>query len=268
MLQRLCATMALASSMAGVTIEAALAADSPLCPDRPIRFAYFEMGALYSRGVGIDKDLVDALQKRSGCTFAAAVQPRARTWLELERGHLDMTASALRTPARDQYAWFVDYFTDRNSLLLRTELPTTLQSLPDLMADNRVRVGVVRGFMHGAALDGFVAQLRSQGRLEEVEDQETLYRMLAVRRFDAIFGYPYVYVQYLGQNQISDKVRVVELTTLPTTLNYMALSRKAFTQTQAQRWQELLNTMRADGSLQTVFQKHLGAPAARALLKY
>jgi polar amino acid transport system substrate-binding protein len=262
MLQRICASMALASGMA------AAAADLPMCPDRPIRFAYFEMGALYSRGVGIDKDLVEVLQKRSGCTFAAAVQPRARTWLELERGNLDMTASALRTPARDQFAWFVDYFIDRNSLLLRTELPATIRSLPDLMADNRLRVGVVRGFVHGAALDGFVQELRNLGRLEEVEDQETLYRMLGVRRFDAIFGYPYVYVQYLGQNQITDKVRVVELTTLPTTLNYMALSRKAFTQAQAQRWQELLNTMRADGSLQTIFQKHLGAPAARALLKY
>ncbi|BDT67504.1 hypothetical protein os1_16800 [Comamonadaceae bacterium OS-1] len=262
MLQRVCATMALASGMA------AAAADVSLCPDHPIRFAYFEMGALYSRGVGIDKDLVDALQKRSGCTFAAEVQPRARTWMELERGNLDMTASALSTPTRQKFAWFADYFVDRNSLLLRTELPTSIQSLPDLVADNRVRVGVVRGFVHGAALDGFVQELRKLGRLEEVEDQETLYRMLAGRRFDAIFGYPYVYVQYLGQNRVADKVRVVELTTLPTTRNYLALSRKAFTEAQAQRWQELLNTMRADGSLQTIFQRHLGAPAARALLKY
>ncbi|WP_295957881.1 ABC transporter substrate-binding protein [Rhodoferax sp.] len=262
MLQRFCAAMALASSMA------VAAADGPLCPDHPIRFAFFEMGALYSRGVGIDKDLVEALQKRSGCTFSAAVQPRARTWLELERGNLDMTASALSTPAREKFTWFADYFVDRNSLLLRTELPATVLSLADLVADNRVRLGVVRGFVHGAGLDVLVAELRSQGRLEEVEDQETLYRMLAVRRFDAIFGYPYVYVQYLDQNQIGDKVRAVELTTLPTTRNYLALSRKAFTQSQAQRWQELLNTMRADGSLQAIFQKHLGSAAAHTMLKY
>lgn len=262
MLQRICATMALASGMA------AAAADLPMCPDHPIRFAYFEMGALYSRGVGIDKDLVDALQQRSGCTFTAAVQPRARTWLELERGTLDMTASALSTPEREKFAWFADYFVDRNSLLLRTELSSSIQSLPDLVNDNRVRMGVVRGFAHGAELSGYVEKLRNLGRLEEVEDQEALYRMLAVRRFDAIFGDPYVYVQYLGQNQVADKVRVVELTTLPTTRNYLALSRKAFTQAQAQRWQELLNTMRADGSLQAIFQRHMGASAAREVLKY
>lgn len=262
MLQRIYATMVLASSMA------AAAADLPLCPDRPIRFAYFEMGAFYSRGVGIDKDLVDALQQRSGCSFAAAVQPRARTWLELERGNLDMTASALSTPEREKFAWFTDYFVDRNSLLLRTEVSTSIQSLADLVNDNRIRMGVVRGFAHGAELNGYVEKLRNLGRLEEVEDQEALYRMLSVRRFDAVFGYPYVYVQYLGKNQLADKVRVVELAMLSTTRNYLALSRKAFTQAQAQRWQELLNTMRADGSLQAIFQKHLGAAEARAMLKY
>ncbi|WP_367850083.1 substrate-binding periplasmic protein [Rhodoferax sp. WC2427] len=254
--------MALASSVAAV------AADGSLCPDRPIRFAYFEMGALYSRGVGIDRDLVDALQQRSGCSFAAAVQPRARTWMELERGNLDMTASALSTPAREKFAWFADYFVDRNRLLLRAELPVAIRSLAELLADPQVRVGVVRGFVHGAALDGVVAQLRDQGRLEEVEDQETLYRMLAGRRFDAIFGYPYVYAQYLRQNQMAAKVRVVELATLPTARSYLAMSHKAFTQAQAQRWQELLNGMRADGSLQAIFQKHLGAAAARQMLRY
>lgn len=261
MLLRVCTTIALASSVAA-------AADFPLCPNHPIRFAFFEMGALYSHGVGIDKDLVDALQTRSGCAVASSVQPRARTWLELERGTLDMTGAALRTPARDKFAWFVDYFVEKNSLLLRAELPAGIQSLEVLMADTHVRVGVVRGFVHGAAiLDEFVAQLHSQGRLEEVEDQDTLYRMLGARRFDAILGYPYVYTHYLRLNHMEDKVRVVELAAVPSTRSYLALSRKAFTQAQARGWQELINSMRTDGNLQAIFQKHLGSATARAMLK-
>lgn len=260
MLQRIYASMALASGMAA-------AADLPQCPERPIRFAFYEMGALYTQGVGIDKDLVDALQKRSGCAFAASVQLRARTWLELERGGVDMTGSALQTPGRDTSAWFLPYYADKNSLLMRKELPPGLQSLDALLADTRWRVGVVRGFVHGTVLDTYLARLRSQGRVDEVEDQDILYRMLAARRFDAIFGYSYVYTAKLKQHGIGDKVRVVRLDALPSTEVHVALSKKTFTPEQNQRWGTLLAGMRSDGTLRAIFQKHVGAEAARDMLQ-
>ena len=48
-----------------------------LCPSRPIRLAHYEMGSLYSNGVGIDEDIAKEMARRSHCQFEYSVRPRA-----------------------------------------------------------------------------------------------------------------------------------------------------------------------------------------------
>jgi len=81
------------------------------CGPRPIRLAFYTYGAFYFEDAhgkehGVDKDIVDALAKRSGCRFETQLMARARIWADLASGNLDMSVSGIETPERGQFAWF------------------------------------------------------------------------------------------------------------------------------------------------------------------
>ncbi len=86
----------LLAGLAVVFVDGALAGERlDLCPaGGPIRFAHYEFGLIYTNeGGGIDEDVQLELARRSGCRFEVSMQPRARIWLALESGQLDMAAS-------------------------------------------------------------------------------------------------------------------------------------------------------------------------------
>ena len=89
--------------------------------------AFYELGALYyskpdGGWAGIDKDIVDELEKRTGCHFQATLESRVRIWTLLASGKLDMSVSGISTPEREKFARFVPYFSTRNYVLLRKGL--------------------------------------------------------------------------------------------------------------------------------------------------
>ncbi|HRE15689.1 MAG TPA: hypothetical protein PLW86_01310, partial [Rhodocyclaceae bacterium] len=140
-----------------------------LCPERPIRLAFFETPMLYADGKGLDRDFVDELQRRSKCRFVTEVMPRARVWKELENGQLDMTTSVLPTPEREQSMWVLNYFQLRSYVILSRPQAGHIKSLEEfLTAPKPLIFGRVRGYKHGAALDAWIGQLEEQGRVHDV----------------------------------------------------------------------------------------------------
>ena len=91
-----------------------LAADKPDC-DRPLSLALHDHGLLYSgqTGEGIDKDVADELIRRSGCKVSVTVMPRARIWQLIESGGLDFSLSGITNEARDRFASFAWYFSNK-----------------------------------------------------------------------------------------------------------------------------------------------------------
>ncbi|MFY7864122.1 MAG: hypothetical protein ACOVRJ_04700, partial [Roseateles sp.] len=56
----------------------------------PYTLAYYELGALYYRDAdgrfaGIDKDVVEELSRRSGCSFKTVRESRVRIWDQLSK---------------------------------------------------------------------------------------------------------------------------------------------------------------------------------------
>ncbi len=240
-----------------------------LCPEGgPIRFAHYEFGLLYSAdtGTGIDDDVQKELQRRSGCTFVVSLAPRARAWADLRSGDLDMLGSGVQTPQRDAFAWFAHYVVEDNHVLLSERVPAEVQGWADFERVPTLRLGVVRSFSFSPNYAAAVARLKRAGRVDEVGDTATLFRMFQQGRFDAFIASPYLSRHYLRQLKMPTPRRIEDWDPDPATPSGLALSRQRFTPEQARAWQALVQGMLDDGTVLRIVTRHMGAAGAPAMV--
>ncbi|HMA50482.1 MAG TPA: transporter substrate-binding domain-containing protein [Magnetospirillaceae bacterium] len=237
-------------------------AASSLCGTRPIRLAFFDYGLYYSHGEGIDKDLVDALQKRSGCRFDIQVQARARTWEELRTGALDMATSALETPERDGFGWFEPYLRIKNLVVLPDDVGQSVKSADDFLAQPKLVLGVVRGFKHGEDYDRWIDQLRRDNRVVEYVDADLLFRNLAAHRVDGAIADPLVYHLLLEPSQLARMTIEDWIPSQPGDPVNLVFSKARFDRAAIEEWRGLIRELIADGTMAAIFRRYL--PEAEA----
>jgi polar amino acid transport system substrate-binding protein len=231
-----------------------------MCPDRPIRFAHYEFGLVYSKGKGgIDDDFQQELAKRSGCAFEVVLQPRARTWVELERGTIDMAGTGIQTPARDKFAWFFPYVLEENVVILGARVPADMHNFEQFLADPTLKLAGVRSYRYSPYFDVYVDQLIALGRHTDVVDPEGLYRMFEKFRFDAFITNPLLYLAYVrGGLELPESTRIERWDPTGATPSSLVLSKSAFTESQAKEWQHLVESLVADGTVKNIVVKHMG----------
>jgi polar amino acid transport system substrate-binding protein len=252
---------------------AATAAASPVQASAcgPYRVAFYETGLLYFKNkadeyVGIDKDFIEELSRRTGCVFVRFMDSRVRIWTTLAEGRLDMTVSGIETPERLKFAVFVPYVANnRNYLLVRNEVATAVRTLQEFSADKSLQLGVVRGFVHGDTLDPWVTALRSEGRVQEVGDLEVLARVFAAGRVDAFLTQPIVWPPLLERNQLDGKVKMLDVAPRDSAGLGLVLSRQRVAAADAARMRAATEAMRADGTLEAIFARYVSPSMARAL---
>jgi polar amino acid transport system substrate-binding protein len=231
-----------------------------MCLDRPIRFAHYEFGMIYSSGYGgIDDDLQKEMAQRTGCKFEVSVRPRARTWLDLKQGSLDMAGSGIQTAERDEFAWFHHYIVEDNVVVLGPKVPLKTRNFDQFMADPKLTLGGVRSYRYSPHYDRYVDQLLAQNRHVESADPGALYRMFSVPRFDAFITNPILYLYYVKQLNLTAPTRVEDWDPAGPTPSGLVLSKKSFSKAQAAQWGGLIEKMLEDGSIQRIVVKHMGA---------
>ena len=233
------------------------------CPSRPIVLGLYEFGFYYHAGAGLDKDVAEQLQKRSGCAFDLRVMPRRAIWQAMQSGGVDMTLSAAATPERMTFTWALPYLWTQNMAILRKEVSANIRSTSDFLAEPNLRLGIGRGFVAGLAYEEFVGQLRNIGRVEDVDDAGQLYAMLKAGRFQAVLGSQLVYTAYLKDEIQSGQVRVEDWGRGKSrgTTNLL-LSKKTFSMEDARHWGELLKSLNADGTMQRLVARYLDVESA------
>lgn len=250
------------------TLLSFAAAAAPSCGDRPIRLAFFEYGLYYSHGEGIDKDLADALQQRSGCRFEADVEARARTWEDLRTGALDLATSALETPERDEFAWFEPYLWIKNMVVLPDDVGQKVKSPEDFAAQPKLKLGIVRGFKHGAELDRWVDRLRRDERVIDYVDAELLFRNLAAHRVDGVIADSLVYRRLLSPSQLDRMVIEDWAPGQPGDPVNLVFSKVRFDRAAIEQWRGLIRELIADGTVADIFRRHLPEAEAESLLRH
>jgi polar amino acid transport system substrate-binding protein len=217
--------------------------------DRPLRVALVEFGLLYRSATqdGIDARVLDVLEKRTGCKLIRVSLPRARIWAELKTGTVDMATAAVSTPEREAYAYMLPYLQLRNVVLVRSEVAKQVPT-QKAFESSALRIGVVRSFRHEPAFDALIANMHSQKRVVETSDIDDLMRMLQRRVVDAILCPPILHPETLKQQLVvrdwAPKEQMV--------LANLTLTHKAFTLEQAEHWNEVLETIRKDGTLHSI----------------
>jgi len=258
-LRRLLAWMVLAWPLA------ALAGDKPDCA-RPLSLALHDHGLLYSAqtGAGIDKDFADELIRRSGCQVNVSTLPRARIWQLIESGALDFSLSGIGNEARDQFAAFAWYFSNKYYLLVRNDVG--VRTLADFERQPGLRLGAIRSFRYGPSANRLVDRLDAAARVDYANNLDALYQVLLGSRVQAMIIEPFDYPA-LQNARVRELTQILEFDDPPVP-HGLIMSKKALSPSQQAAWRELVDGMRADGSVQRIFDKYFLPDLARSMTRF
>lgn len=232
------AMLALLMVLAAINAETAIAS-APVAPDaagppgctRPIRVAAAPQGrsmiiAADGSIGGIVRDFLDQVSQRSGCQFEYVPMPRARAFVMLGSGQIDIVPAATRTEERDRAGPFIALFSSRPALVaLKTHTPAVL-SVRDLI-DSKLVLGTIRGFNYGAEYQQLLDNPNFMARVNEIRDAELAVRMLRAGRIDALLMAPTTIADTAAAVGILEQLTVTPVDGLPFSPGGMYLSTRA-----------------------------------------
>jgi polar amino acid transport system substrate-binding protein len=254
-----------APAAAAQAVSSAASAAAPDCT-RPLTLGLHEHGLLYSSqtGEGIDKDIADELIRRSGCRVKLLVMPRARIWQLLESGTLDFSLSAIASEARERFAGFAWYMSNKYYLLVRRD--ANVRSVDDFRRRGPLKFGAIRSFRYGPQANRFVDRLDEDQRVTYASALEPLYQILIENHIQGMIIEPVDYPAIEGP-QLRELTSILEFDD-PPVLHGLVMSRKSLSPEQQQAWRQVMISMRADGTVLRIFEKYFPADLARAMTQF
>jgi polar amino acid transport system substrate-binding protein len=239
-----------------------------------LRVAFYEYGALYYQTAdggwtGIDKDVVDEVARRMGCTVEASTDSRVRIWAGLNGGNVDLSVSAVATPEREKFGRVVPYLSERNYVLVGKDVDAGIRGMDDFLADPRVKIGVIKSFKHGKAYDAWLDHLRAKGRVHEAPDYAALLRLFKVGRVQAVMAITSGWYPLLKQEQMAGTYRIMDWAPpKDAVVGGLILSRQHIDEAMAARFGKTIQAMREDGTLKRIFERHLDPELAARLINF
>ncbi|GAB2896838.1 hypothetical protein GCM10027046_27920 [Uliginosibacterium flavum] len=243
---------------------AALAA-GPDC-SRPLTLALHEHGLLYSSATdsGVDRDIADALIRRSGCKVTVTLIQRARIWQLIESGALDFSLSGITNETRDKFAGFAWYFSNKYYLLVRRD--AGVKDIDDFARKPALRLGVIRGFRYSATANTLVDQLNEAQRVSYSSGLEPLYQLLQTRHIEGMIIEPFDYPA-VESSKIREISNILEFGDDPVP-HGLIMSKKSLSLEEQEKWRQLIRAMRDDGTVLRIFEKYFPAELARTLSNF
>jgi polar amino acid transport system substrate-binding protein len=243
----------------------ALAGPPPDC-GRPLTLGLHEHGVLYDShaGTGIDKDIAEAMARRTGCRIQTTLLPRARIWQLIESGGLDFSLSGISNPQRETYASFAWYVSNKYYLLVRKE--SRIRSVRDFQRDPRLKLGVIRSFRYGESANRFVDGLDEDNRLVYASSLEPLFQVLLEDKVQGMIIEPFDYPTIEGAT-LREQTTILEFDDPPVP-HGLFMSRRSLPPAQQQAWREVIEGMRADGTIRRIFEQYFPADLARTMTQF
>ena len=228
-------------------------ADGPDCT-RQLTLAFHEHGLLYSVDTdsGIDKDITDELIRRSGCTIAVTLMPRARIWQLIESGTLDFSLSGIANSQRDKFAAFAWYVKNSYYLLVRSD--SGVRSLSDFEHNPDLKLGIIRSFRYSDTANSLVDRLTIDGRVSQSNGLPPLYQALKNNYIQGMIIEPFDY-PVLDEKNIRAMSIIFEFNDPPVP-HGLIMSKRSLSTAEQEKWASLINSMRADGTIHRIFEKY------------
>ena len=233
---------------------------------RPLSLGLHEHGLLYTAqtGEGIDKDIAEEMTRRSHCHLTLTVLPRARIWQLVESGALDFTLSGISNPQRDRFAAFAWYASNKYYLLVRRD--ADVRSVSEFRRKRELRLGLIRSFRYGERANEFVDALESEERVSYAGSLEPLYTILLDGGIQAMIIEPFDFPVIAGA-QLKAQTSILEFAD-PAVPHGLVMSRKSLAPAQLQAWGDVIQSMRADGTMRRIFEKYFPADLAKQMTQF
>lgn len=243
------------------------------CGSTPIRVAQYTLGFRYyvedSQEKGINKDILDELRKRTGCSFIVQEMPFARIWTDLGSGDLDISMSGVWSAEREKTLWCAQTITSKWYAVLRSESASSVRSASDFLANKKLVFGVVRGFTHSIGNDKWLEEMRQEGRVEESVNIDALAEKLKEGHIDGMFSLPYVYRKQLPDLHMEHLVLIQDWSLDDKEIvGCMMMTKRRFSEDEANRWKMIIQEMQSDGTLKRIFRRYLPAAEAEKMLDF
>lgn len=234
--------------------------------DRPLSLGLHDHGLLYSAETaeGIDKDFADELARRSGCRFHVSLLPRARIWQLIESGALDFSLSGISNPAREKFAAFAWYFSNKYYLLVRRD--AQIAKLEEFERNPRLKLGVIRSFRYSESANRLVDALDAQQRLVLSSGLSALFSALVAGQIQAMIIEPFDYPT-LESERIRALSQILEFGDAPVP-HGLIMSRAALPEAEQAKWRALVDGMRRDGTVQRIFERYFKPELARTMVQF
>jgi len=245
--------------------SAVFAGDRPDC-SRPLTLGLHEHGLLYSSDTdtGIDKDVTDELIRRSGCKITVSLMPRARIWQLIESGALDFSLSGISNADRDRFAAFAWYFANKYYLLVRKD--ANVRQLADFERNDRLKLGVIRSFRYSENANILVDKLNEGQRVVYATGLAPLYETLLDNHIQGMIIEPFDY-PVLTERKIRETTVIVEFND-PSIPHGLIMSRKSLPPEELEKWRNIVDNMRQDGTILNIFKKYFEPDIATTMAKY
>lgn len=181
--------------------------------------------------------------------------PWARAEQEALVGSVDGIYSIVRSAERQQHLWFPDepLTTERGVLFVHKDRVDSLQidSLQDL---NKLSIGVVRGYVYSPQL---WQALEDFGNFITVTQEEQLFQMLALNRFDAVVSYRNPGISMLRRLSLGDRIEPYDSFELFTHSLYLAFNRNQVKIEEVQAFSRQLVAFKKTEAYRQLLQKYL-----------
>ena len=212
---------------------------------------------------GFSPDLMRVALKVMHCEARFLELPWARALRELEQGRLDILPGALRTPEREQFAYFSRPVNKSPNVLYvvkKAENQFQLSALSDI-AGTTFRLGAQIGVAYGPDYDALVKNPAFAARITQVTNRRNAWKMMAQDRLDGIIADEITAVHELQQLGLTDAIVKTDVV-VSVGAALLALSKASLTPEFAKELDRVLDEMMRDGSYQKIRAQYVPCNAS------
>ncbi len=209
---------------------------------------------------GLMAEVLTETLGRMDCRPLWVELPWARALLELQEGHVDVVAGALRRPEREAYAYLVDArFGSKNRLYMRAADAARIGTATTLAraVDGGLKLGVQIGVVYGPEYSELMQQPAFRRLLTQSPTRRSLWQMLDLGRVDGVLASEFSAQWELNQLGLAGRL-VPTAVTLASEPTYVMLSRRSVTPAQVEQFSQAVAAMDRDGTLRRLVARYGG----------
>jgi polar amino acid transport system substrate-binding protein len=224
-------------------------------------YASYRDGAAF-RGTTVD--LLQEIQRRTGCPISLEWFPRGRLYAQYFSGQLEITGSSVRTPERDRQGVWLPYTYTHFELVLVNSKTRKFNTLAEFVDGSTARLNVTRGIAYSPATQAQLDRLQKLGRLEYVNDYGVVFRKILAGRAEGTVAPPAIHVLYRRQLNMMDSMTGMRIVESPRALIGIYVSKTVPPQV-LHSYAEATRAIVADGTMKKIYERYLGEEITRQL---